>query len=62
MQAAQRRVRDACLSNGVTFYSTMRPADWRETYEMGARMSSSTPRTGEFIEELRRLAGRTMPV
>jgi 4-hydroxy-2-oxoheptanedioate aldolase len=62
MQEAQRAVRDACRAHGVIFYSTMRPGDWRELYEMGARMSSSTPRTGEFMDELRRLAGRTMPV
>jgi 4-hydroxy-2-oxoheptanedioate aldolase len=62
MQAAQRRVFEACRSNGVVFYSTMRPADWRELYQMGVRMSSSTPRTAEFIDELRQLAGRTMPV
>jgi 4-hydroxy-2-oxoheptanedioate aldolase len=61
MQAAQRRVCEACRANGVTFYSTMRPDDWRAVYEMGARMSSVTPRTPEFIDELRRLAGRTMP-
>lgn len=62
MQVAQQHVCDACKANGVTFYSTMRPHDWREVYAMGARMSSSTPRTGEFIDELRQLAGRTMPV
>jgi 4-hydroxy-2-oxoheptanedioate aldolase len=62
MQTAQLNVCEACKANGVVFYSTMRPHDWREVYAMGARMSSSTPRTGEFIDELRRLAGRTMPV
>jgi 4-hydroxy-2-oxoheptanedioate aldolase len=62
MQAAQRQVFDACKAHGVVFYSTMRPPDWRELYDQGARMSSSTPRTVEFIDELRRLAGRTMPV
>jgi 4-hydroxy-2-oxoheptanedioate aldolase len=62
MQAAQQHVFEACQANGVVFYSTMRPHDWRDLYALGARMSSSTPRTGEFIDELRRLAGRTMPV
>lgn len=62
MQAAQRRVSEACKANGVVFYSTMRPIDWRALYEMGARMSSSGPHTAEFIDDLRRLAGRTMPV
>jgi hypothetical protein len=42
-------------------YCTMRPSDWRDLYAMGARSSSVTPRTNEFIDELRRLAGRTMP-
>lgn len=62
MQVAQRNVLEACRANGVVFYSTMRPPDWRELYAQGARMSSSTPRTAEFIDELRRLAGRTMAV
>jgi 4-hydroxy-2-oxoheptanedioate aldolase len=62
MQTAQVNVCAACKANGVVFYSTMRPHDWREVYAMGARMSSSTPRTGEFMDELRQLAGRTMPV
>src|SRR3954453_7081729 len=62
MTTAQRSVYEACRKNGVIFYSTMRPHDWREVYAMGARMTSSTPRTGEFIDELRQLAGRTMPV
>lgn len=62
MQVAQGNVCAACKANGVVFYSTMRPHDWREVYAMGARMSSSTPRTGEFIDELRQMAGRTMPV
>lgn len=62
MQEAQRNVFDACREHGIIFYSTMRPHDWRELYELGARMSSSTPRTAEFIDELRRIAKRTMPV
>jgi hypothetical protein len=62
MQTAQASVCEACKANGVVFYSTMRPHDWREVYAMGGRMSSSTPRTGEFLDELRQMAGRTMPV
>ena len=61
MQESRRRVRDACLASGVVLYSTMRPMDWRELYEMGVRSSSVTPHTDGFIDELRRLAGRTMP-
>lgn len=62
MQTAQRDVLDACRANKVIFYSTMRPHDWRELYAMGARMSSSTPRTAEFMDDVRQLAGRTAPV
>lgn len=62
MQTAQMAVFEACRANGVVFYSTMRPGDWRDLYALGARMSSSTPRTAEFMDELRQLAGRTMPV
>jgi 4-hydroxy-2-oxoheptanedioate aldolase len=62
MRAAQQRVRDACRANGVVFYSTMRPNDWRDVYAFGSRISSSPPRTAEFIDELRQFAGRTMPV
>ena len=62
MQAAQRQFLEACKANGVAFYSTMRRHDWRELYEMGARLSSSTPHTDAFIDELHQLAGRTMPV
>lgn len=61
MEASRVRVRDACRANGVVMYCTMRAGDWRELYAMGARSSSVTPRTDEFIDELRRLAGRTMP-
>ena len=62
MLAAQRRVHEACKANGVTFYSTMRIPDWRDLYERGVRASSVTADTPTFIEELRRLAGRAMPV
>ena len=61
MEASRRRVRDACAANRVVLYSTMRPADWRELYALGVRSSSVTPGTDAFIDELRRLAGRTMP-
>jgi 4-hydroxy-2-oxoheptanedioate aldolase len=62
MQAAQQHVFEACQANDVIFYSTMRPQDWRDLYALGARMSSSTPRTAEFMDELRQLAKRTMPI
>lgn len=62
MVESRQRVRDACTANGVAMYCTMRAGDWRELYQMGVRSSSVTPRTSEFIDELRRLAGRTMPV
>ena len=62
MQVAQMDVFAACRANNVIFYSTMRPHDWRDLYTLGARMSSTTPRTGEFQDELRQLAGRKMPV
>lgn len=62
MQEAQRNVFEACRESGVVFYSTMRPKDWRDLYALGARMSSSTPRTVDFIDELRQIAKRTMPV
>ncbi len=62
MQEAQRNVFEACRESGVVFYSTMRPQDWRDLYALGARMSSSTPRTVDFIDELRQIAKRTMPV
>ena len=39
----------------------MRPSDWRQLYEMGARSSSVSPGADAFIDDLRRLAGRTMP-
>jgi hypothetical protein len=61
MQAAQQRVCRACLANGVKFYSTMRANDWREVYDMGARMSSAGRYTLDFLEDVRRHAGRTMP-
>jgi 4-hydroxy-2-oxoheptanedioate aldolase len=61
MRASLQRMRDACQATGVALYCTMRPTDWRELYAMGVRSSSVTPRTAEFIDELRRLAGRTMP-
>jgi len=62
MQEAQRSVFEACREAGIIFYSTMRSQDWRDLYTLGARMSSSTPRTTEFIDELRQIARRTMPV
>jgi len=61
MEASRRLVRDACHANGVAFYSTMRPADWHALYALGVRSSSVTADTDAFIDELRRLAGRTMP-
>lgn len=62
MRESRQRVRDACVANGVALYSTMRPTDWRELYDLGVRSSSVTARTDDFIAELRALAGRTMPV
>ena len=61
MQESRRLVRDACVANGVALYSTMRPSDWRELYALGVRSSSVTTHTETFIDELHRLAGRTMP-
>ena len=61
MEASRRRMLDACAVTGVMMYATMRPTDWRQLYEVGVRSSRATPRTPEFIDELRRLAGRTMP-
>ncbi len=61
MEASRRQVGDACAASGVVLYSTMRPADWRELYALGVRSSSVTAGTDAFIDELRRLAGRTMP-
>jgi 4-hydroxy-2-oxoheptanedioate aldolase len=61
MEDSRRRVGDACRAAGVVFYCTMRAGDWRQLYEMGVRSSSVTPRTDEFIDDLRRLAGRTLP-
>jgi 4-hydroxy-2-oxoheptanedioate aldolase len=61
MEESRQRVRDACQASGAVMYCTMRPSDWRELYEMGVRSSSVTPRTDGFIDDLRRMAGRTMP-
>ena len=61
MQESRRLVREACRTNGVVLYSTMRPADWRELDALGVRSSSVTAHTDVFLDELRRLAGRTMP-
>lgn len=61
MEASRRRVRDACIASGVALYSTMRLADWRELYALGVRSSSVTAQTDAFIDDLRHLAGRTMP-
>lgn len=61
MEASRLRVRDACQASGAAMYCTMRPQDWRELYALGVRSSSVTAHTDEFIDELRRVAGRTMP-
>ena len=61
MRESLQRVRAACVANRVALYCTMRPTDWRELYDMGVRSSSVTAHTAAFIDELRRLAGRTMP-
>lgn len=61
MQESRRLVREACVANRVVLYSTMRPTDWRELYALGVRSSSVTTHTDTFIDELHRLAGRTMP-
>lgn len=61
MRESRRLVREACVANGVALYSTMRPTDWRELYDLGVRSSSVTASTDTFIDELRRLAGRAMP-
>lgn len=61
MEASRLRMRDACRATGVAMYCTMRPDDWRALYDLGARSSSVTEGTDAFIDELRRLAGRTMP-
>jgi hypothetical protein len=61
MRESLQQVRAACLANRVTLYCTMRPNDWRELYALGVRSSSVTPQTAAFIDDLRHLAGRTMP-
>ena len=61
MQESRRLVLAACRASGVMPYSTMRPTDWRELYALGVRSSSVTAHTDTFLDELRRLAGRTMP-
>jgi hypothetical protein len=62
MLESLQQVRAACMANGVALYCTMRPHDWRELYELGVRSSSVTPQTASFIDDLRRVAGRAMPV
>jgi 4-hydroxy-2-oxoheptanedioate aldolase len=61
MQESLRQVHAACIANRVTLYCTMRPTDWRDLYDLGVRSSSVTAHTATFIDELRRVAGRTMP-
>ena len=61
MQDSLRQVRAACVASQVALYCTMRPTDWRELYDLGVRSSSVTAHTATFIDELRRVAGRTMP-
>ena len=61
MRESWRVVREACLANRVALYRTMRPEDRRARYASGVRSSSVTARTDAFLDELRRLAGRTMP-
>jgi 4-hydroxy-2-oxoheptanedioate aldolase len=61
MLESLQQVRAACTANGVALYCTMRPHDWRELYAIGVRSSSVTAQTASFIDDLRQLAGRTMP-
>ena len=61
MRESWRLVREACRANRVALYRTMRPEDWRALYASGVRSSSVTAHTDNFLDELRQLAGRTMP-
>ncbi len=46
---------------GYTASTTMRAADRRALYAPGVRSSSVTAHIGAFLDELRRLVGRTTP-